>query len=196
MRRAGVAAAAAALLAAGAGSAQASTVIGLSIEDQARLSRMVVVGEVAALRGQDHPVHGIETAVTFRVTDVLKGDVRAGRTVVFHTRGGEAAGVISEAVGEAVLRPGQKALVFIEEVDGRLYNLGLSMSVWDVQEDRSGARSFTRALTDGLMVVGEAVVERGPVTFEEMAARVGYARRNPRFDDETLRAARGQGGER
>jgi len=176
-----------------AGAAQASTVVGLSVEDQARLSRYVVIGEVIGQKGVDHPAQGIETAVTLKVTEVMKGDLRPGRAVVFHTRGGQVGEVISEAIGEAVFKKGQKALVFIEEIDGRLYNLGLSMGVWDIHEDAAGRQLATRALRDDLEVVGAEAVEHGPVDIHEMAARVGYAVRNPRFDSEILRAALGQG---
>jgi hypothetical protein len=177
----------------GAAAVQASTVIGLSVEDQARLSEMVVVGEVLAMRGVEHPVQGIETAVTLRVTDVLKGDVRRGQSVVFHTRSGQVGPEVSEALGEAVLHPGQRILVFIESVEGRRYNLGLSMGVWDVHEDGAGARLLTRAVQDGLSVVGEAAVEPGPLTMDEMTSRIERAARNPRFDNERLKARFGQG---
>ena len=173
--------------------AAASTVIGLSVEDQARLSDYVVIGEVIGQRGQNHPQNGIETAVTLKVTDVLKGDLRSGRALVFHTRGGEVDGVISEALGEATFSKGQKVLVFMESIDGRLYNLGLSMGVWSVQEDDAGGVTLTRALTDGLTVVGDEPVEVGPLTFSDMSERVSYAGRQPRFDSVILREARGQG---
>ena len=176
------------VLALAAGSAWASSVVGLSVEDQARLSQLVVVGEVLNQRGVNHPINGLETAVTLKVTDILKGDVRKGQTVTFHTRGGQVGGEISEAIGEAVFHSGQKVLVFIESVDGRLYNLGLSMGVWNVNEDKTGATSFTRALQDGLEIVGDDAVLMGPVSYGDMKGRVSYAGRNPRFDNEMLRA--------
>jgi len=176
-----------------AASAWASTVIGLSVEDQARLSQMIVVGEVLNQKGVDHPQNGLETAITLRVTEVLKGHVRPGQAVTFHTRGGEADGEISEAVGEATFHAGEKVLVFIESVDGRLYNLGLSMGVWSVHEDRTGYTTFTRALRDGLSIVGQEAVEYGPLGYAEMKERVAHAARNPRFDNETLRNHLGQG---
>lgn len=168
---------------------QASTVLGLSVEDQARLSRLIVVGEVISQVGVDDPDTGIESEVTLRVSHVLKGDIGPGQLVVFRTRGGEADGVVSIALGEAVFRAGQKALVFIEEVDGRLYNLGLSMGVWNVLEGPGGRMRFTRAVADGLEVIGEQAVEYGPLSLAEMAARVAQAERNPRFDHLALREA-------
>jgi len=166
--------------------AWASSVLGLSIEDQTRLSKLVVTGEVVAQRGVIHADSGVETAVNLRVTEVFKGDVRPGDVVVFHTRSGEVDGVISGAVGEARLRVGQEVLVFIEDIDGRLYNLGLSMGVWKVQLDRGRRAHFTRALEEGLDIVGDVEVETGPVTITDMARRVDAAVRQPAFDHPLL----------
>jgi hypothetical protein len=96
----------------------ASSAIGLSIEDQARLAETVVVGEVLSLGPLEHPEHGIETELTLRVRDVIKGRPAAGGTLTFHTRQGTVGEVQSEAPGEARLNVGQTALVFVENVDG------------------------------------------------------------------------------
>ncbi len=175
------------VVAIGVSAATASTVLSLSIEDQARLAELIVVGEVISQQGVDDPVGGIETEVTLRVIRVFKGDLQQGDSVVFHTRGGEVDGVISEALGEAVFKTGQKTLVFIENIDGRRYNLGLSMGVWDVNETAAGAVFFTRALRDGLETLGETPVERGPVFLQEMASRVTSAVRSGEFDEPLLR---------
>jgi hypothetical protein len=174
------------------GVAMASTVLGLSIEDQARLSTHVVVAEVLTLEGVDHPENGLETAVTVRVLRSLKGDVAPGGTLTFHTRSGELDGEISEAIGEAVFRPGQRTLVFVESIDGRLYNIGLSYGVFDVREDARGRVSFVRAIQDGLDIVGDGPGD-GPFSMEEIAARVAYTRKNPRFDNPMVREAFGEG---
>jgi len=52
---------------------------------------------------------------------------------------------------------------------------------------------LTRALQDGLTVIGEDAVEPGPLTLDEMTSRVDQGRRNPRFDNEYLRSHSGQG---
>jgi len=167
--------------------ALASSVLGLSIEDQARLSQFVVTGEVVAQQGVVDPEGGVETAVTLVVTEVFKGDVHRGQKVVFHTRGGEVDGVVSEAVGEAKLKLGQEALVFIEDIDGRLYNLGLSMGVWKVQVDRGGRALFTRAVEEGLEIVGDVEIEYGPLSITDMARRIDTATRQPDFEQRSLR---------
>lgn len=171
------------------GTVGASTVLGLSIEDQARLSKWVVVGEVVSQKSIDHPEFGIETAVTLRVTDVLRGKLHREDTVVFHTRQGVVGTEISETPGEASFSVGQQTLVFIEEVDGRLYNLGLSMGVWNVHPGRAGATLLTRAITDGLEVVGEEAVESGPIDLREMFSRVADGERRADFDNPMLREA-------
>ena len=176
-----------------AGAAQASTVIGLTVEDQARLSRYVVVGEVVAQRGVDDPETGLETEVTLRVITPLKGDVRRGQAMTFHTRSGELDGEFSTAIGEADLRPGQRIMVFVEDIDGRLYNLGLSYGVFNVHENQRGRMSVTRALQDGLEIVGGEEVGNGPFTIEDIQTRVSYAARHPRFDSPIVRDNIGEG---
>lgn len=169
------------------GTAAASSVIGLSIEDQARLANLVVVGTIVGQQGVDHPDNGLETEVTMLVRQVYKGGVQVGDTVIFHTRGGELDGVASEAVGEAAFSSGEQYLVFIEEVDGRLYNVGLSMGVWNVLVDKAGRMSFTRALRDGLVIVGDTPIEYGPIPASQMKSRVAHAANHPEFDNPLLR---------
>jgi hypothetical protein len=169
--------------------ASASTVIGLSIEDHTRLSKHVVLGTIVSQVGIEDPEMGIETAVTIQVRHDFKRQAKAGDLVTFHIRSGEVDGTLSEAVGEAVFQNGKMALVFIEDIDGKLYNIGLSSGVWNVLEDRKGGMSFTRALQDGLEVVG-GKFEMGPVSFQGMAASVAAAARKPEFDNPMLREAR------
>ena len=175
------------------GALNASSVIGLTVEDQARLSRYVVVGEVVAQRGVDDAENGLETEVTLRVTSTLKGAVRPGQALAFHTRSGEVDGEISTAIGEAELRTGQRILVFIEEIDGRLYNIGLSYGVFNVQENARGKVSVVRALQDGLEIVGGEEVGNGPFPIEDIRTRVGYAAKHPRFDNVMVRENLGEG---
>jgi hypothetical protein len=171
------------------GVSTASTVIGLSIEDQARLSRHIVIGEVVRIQGIDDPAMGIESAITLRVQRALKGGAAAGTNVTFHSRSGEIDGVISTAVGEAVFQVGTKVLVFVEDIGGRLYNIGLSYGVFNVLEDRSGRPHFVRALQDGLSVVDDAGTGNGPFTLEDLATRISWAARRPAFDSALVRDA-------
>lgn len=175
------------------GSAAASTVLGLTIEDQARLSKYVVIGEIAAQRGVDHPENGLETEVTLKVGASLKGDLKPGSELMFHTRSGELDGVSSIAVGEAVFHTGQKVLVFVEDVDGRLYNIGLSYGVFDVAEDANGRLAFRRAIQDDLEVVADAGVGNGPFTLEDIRTRVAFASKHPHFDNDMVQSVFGQG---
>ena len=176
-----------------AGAAGASTVIGLTMEDQARLSTWVVVGEVTTQQGVDHPTFGIETEVTLRVIQSLKGNVAPGDSLVFHTHGGQVGEEISEAIGDARFSTGQRVLVFVEEIDGRAYNLGLSYGVFNAIEDRKGKLSFVRAIQDGLEVVGNEEVGNGPFSLQDVASRLNWARTHPEFDSPMVRETFGKG---
>lgn len=193
MTRTGWGAAAAGVFLLAASTVHASSVIGLTIEDQARLSKHVVVGVVVGQQGVDDPENGLETAVTLRVISSLKGDTKRGDALVFHTRSGELDGEISTAIGEVVLQTGQKVMVFIEEIDGRLYNVGLSYGVFRVNEDARGRQSLVRALEDGLEVVDDAGVGHGPFALEDIRTRVSYAATHPRFDNAMVQETFGQG---
>lgn len=175
------------------GAAHASTVLGLTLEDQARLSKHVVLGEVVSQQGIDDPANGLETAVTLRIVASLKGEARAGDAVVFHTRSGELAGERSVAIGEAVLHPGQTILAFLEDIDGRLYNLGLSYGVFRAVEDARGRLTLVRAIEDGLHVVDDAGVGNGPFTLEDLRSSVAFAARQPRFDSAVVQETFGTG---
>jgi len=187
---------AAVVTALGAGTVSASSVLGLTLEDQTRLSRYVVIGIVTAQQGVDHPENGLETSVTLRVTNTLKGAVRPGSDLVFHTRSGELNGESSVAIGETVLKTGQRILVFVEEIDGRLYNLGLSYGVFNALQDAAGRQSFVRAVQDDLQIVDDAGVGPGPFTLEDVRTRVTWAERHPRFDNPTVEATFGEGRQR
>ena len=117
----------------------------------------------------------------------------AGETLVFHTRSGELDGEISTAIGEAVFQTGQTVLVFVEEIDGRLYNVGLSYGVFRASEDSRGRISLVRALEDGLEIVDDAGVGNGPFTIEDFRTRVGYAARRPEFDNSMVGETFGRG---
>jgi hypothetical protein len=170
--------------------ASASTVIGMSIEDQARLSRHVVLGTIVSQIGVDDSVNGIETEVTIRVRRDFKSVAKAGDVLTFRTRSGRVGEEISTAVGEAVFQSGRPVLVFLEDIDGTLYNLGLSSGVFDVRETRRGDVSFTRALQDGLEVYGDVAFEMGPIPIQAMVRRVAAAMQKPEFDNPILREAR------
>jgi hypothetical protein len=162
----------------------------MSIEDQARLSQHVVLGTIVSQVGIDDPENGIETEVTIKVKRDLKGVAVKGDMLVFRTRSGQVGEEVSMAVGEAEFKTGKPVLVFLEDIDGTLYNLGLSSGVFDVRESKKGEVSFTRALKDGLDVYGDVAFEMGPISDHAMAARVAQAMRKPEFDHPMLREAR------
>ena len=91
------------------------------------------------------------------------------------------------ADGDAVFHTGKPVLVFLEDIDGQLYNLGLSMGVFSVSEDKNGKVHVRRDIQDGLEVMGDTPVEMGPLPLEAVAAKVKKAIDQPEFDDAMLR---------
>jgi hypothetical protein len=53
---------------------------------------------------------------------------------------------------------------------------------------------LTRAVQDGLEVVGDIEIEYGPLSLRDMATRVAFAARNPVFDSPVLEEAKGAKG--
>jgi hypothetical protein len=169
-----------------AGTALASSVVALPITDQFRLSQHVVVGEVISQRTIDDAAFGVETQIELQVALSLKGGLTAGQSLSFFVRGGILDDQFYEAIGEAQFQTGRRALVFLEEIDGRLYVAGLSTGAWNLIE-QEGQWSFTRALQGGLEIVGE--LEPGPLSLPQLQSLARRAASNPRFESAWLREA-------
>lgn len=167
-------------------STPASSVIALPIADQFRASTHVVIGDVTAQRVIEDATLGVETEVTLEITLALKGLAQAGETLTFATRGGVIGDQFYEAIGEAQFETGRRVLVFLEEIEGRLYVAGLSTGAWNVVE-RANQMMFSRALQGGLEIVGE--LEAGPLSLPQMQAIAQRAQQNPQFESEFLRRA-------
>lgn len=169
-----------------AGTALASSVVALPITDQFRLSQHVVVGEVISQRTIDDAALGVETQIELQVALSLKGGLTAGQNLSFFVRGGILDDQFYEAIGEAQFQTGRRALVFLEEIDGRLYVAGLSTGAWNLIE-QEGQWSFTRALQGGLEIVGE--LEPGPLSLPQLQSLARRAASDPRFESAWLREA-------
>jgi hypothetical protein len=64
------------------------------------------------------------------------------------------------------------------------------MGVFSVHERDGAVTGFTRAITDGLDVVGEVAIEHGPIAYRDMVSRVAWAAAHPDLDHPQLRQAR------
>lgn len=156
--------------------AAATTIKSATLEETLDASTAVVVGRVL---GQ-HPYRladgTVMTAVTVEVEESLAGPFPAGRRLVISTFGGEDRGGRWMAIGEAAYHRGERVLLQLEVIDGRLHTLGLSLGKWTVHEGEDGSRFLTRDLS-GLSIVGGAQMSEGPISLESFRRAVERGRR-------------------
>ncbi len=148
------------------GPALATMVRSASVEEMIDASRAIIVGRVVGQRAFRLDDGSILTSVAIRVEESLKGDLRRGQRVEISAYGGELEGGRAVTVGEASYRKGERVLLQLEEIDGRLHTIGLSMGKWNVVEDERGRRHITRNLS-GLGLVGGVKMTEGPIMLED-----------------------------
>jgi hypothetical protein len=170
-RRCSLAAAGAAFLALAAGPAAATLVRSASLEETIDASDAIVVGRVVGQRAYRTEDGGIMSGIAIRVDRSLKGQLAEGSRIEISAYGGELDGQRAVALGEASYRKGERVLLLLERVDGRLQTIGLSMGKWTVSEDAHGRSHLTRDLS-GLGTAGAAKMTEGPIPLDEFGRLV------------------------
>ena len=140
VRGRGCTAAAAAVLAP-APHAQASVVQALSLEELTHKAEVIVLG-TATERQSRYGVDGklIVTDVSMKVETALKGDVKAGQTLIATVLGGRIDDVALQVPGEANLPVGQRVIAFLyhSPASGDLRVVGMAQGVLSlVQKDQT-----------------------------------------------------------
>ena len=129
--------------------AQATTVQAVSMQELTGASGLVVLGRVASVESVwsgGRP----EREVTLSVEEVFKG-TRPGATLRLRSEGGRVGRWASQVAGAPVFEPGQQVIVLLERrSDGAWTPTGLSLGVFFVETDRSGA-TVARRSYDGLV---------------------------------------------
>jgi len=125
--------------------ALASSVIGLTIEDQARLAKHVVLGTVVSQVGVDDPENGIETEVTITVKRDLKGIAAKGDTFQYRSERRDAvvrfAGSYRPTSPLYQATPGtlehfltERYCLYAQAPDGTLYRAEVHHVPWPLQK--------------------------------------------------------------
>ena len=148
------------------GPALATMVRSASVEEMIDASHAIIVGRVVGQRAFRLDDGSILTGVAIRVEESLKGDLRVGERIEISAYGGELEGQRAVTLGEATYKKGERVLLQLEEIDGRLHTIGLSMGKWNVVEDERGRRHITRNLS-GLGLVGGVKMTEGPIMLED-----------------------------
>jgi len=133
----------AALLSGLAAVADATTVVLLSREDLVAKSAIIVrvtVGE--ATSGESDDGTQIVTRTTLSVKQLLKG--AAGDKLTLEQFGGTYKGKTQKILGDAELRPGEDAVLFLKNGDkGRVYLTALAMAAYHVDKVGMARRDLT-----------------------------------------------------
>lgn len=125
--------------------ADATTMLFLSREELVKRSDLVVrvrVGKAVTTESEDG--RALVTRTELDVVQLLKG--KADGRVVVQQRGGTYRGKTQKVLGDAALKPGEDAVVFLRrDEEGKVYFTALALSVYHVD-----AKGTARRELDGL----------------------------------------------
>lgn len=127
-------------------SAAATTLMGMDIDDIAERAELVFEGEVIDTQAQlDNNSGIINTFVTFRVVDLIKGDLSSGNNLELKFAGGELNGEIVEVSGSVLPTLGETGIYFVESASKDMLNplLGWSQGHFLIRTDGGQRRVHT-----------------------------------------------------
>lgn len=126
-------------------SATATTLLGMDIDDIAERSEIVFEGEVIHRQAQlDNNSGIISTFITFRVIDLIKGDL-GGNSLELKFSGGELNGEIVEVSGSTLPTLGEIGIYFVESASRDMLNplLGWSQGHFLIKTEGGQRRVHT-----------------------------------------------------
>ena len=138
----------------GAGLALATTIRGMDIDEVASRAELIFEGTVQQHAIQRDISSGlIYTYVTFRVIDVIKGNL-PGESLELRFTGGEHEGEIVEVSGMSIPPVGEEGIYFVESTTDALLNplLGWSQGHYVIVEEDGERRINTAARTPVLEI--------------------------------------------
>lgn len=125
--------------------AQATTIIGMDIDELAKRAEFIFEGEVIQSHALENMSTGIiNTYVTFNVIDLIKGD-SVGNTLELKFAGGELNGEIVEVSGSTLPKLGETGIYFVESIHEDMLNplLGWSQGHFLVKTENGERRVYT-----------------------------------------------------
>lgn len=126
-------------------SASATTLLGMDIDDIAERAEIVFEGEVINRQAQlDNNSGIISTFITFRVIDLIKGDL-GGNSLELKFSGGELNGEIVEVSGSTLPKLGETGIYFVESASRDMLNplLGWSQGHFLIKTEGGQRRVHT-----------------------------------------------------
>lgn len=153
--------------------ADATVVKALTLAEKCAIAPIVVHGLVERVETEwEVPGATLETRVTVKVIEGLKGDAKAGARIIVRQAGGTLGEVTQQIPGTSTFEPGEEAVLFLEPVGPYLVELGIGIGKYAV--DGTGQKLVTHAPE----VAGARQDERGrmivtplvPMTPEPLAS--------------------------
>jgi hypothetical protein len=129
----------------GSAAAQATTLLGMDIDQIANQAELIFEGEVIERRAfQDSSSGIINTYITFRVVEVIKGSA-SGDMLELKFAGGEFAGDIVEVSGSVLPALNESGIYFVESATEDMLNplLGWSQGHFTIATDEGERRVFS-----------------------------------------------------
>lgn len=122
----------------------ATTLLGMDIDDVAARAEMVFEGEVIHHQAQRDSTGIINTFLTFRILDLIKGDY-SGETIELKFAGGKMDGEIVEVAGSSIPPLGEVGIYFVESASKNMLNplLGWSQGHFVIKSDSGTRRVHT-----------------------------------------------------
>jgi hypothetical protein len=119
--------------------ADATTILGMDIDQLARDAEFIFEGEVIAIQSRQDNGDIISTYVTFTVSEVIKGDANRD-TIELEFLGGSIDGRMTQVSGLTLPGLGEQGIYFVESTSRDLVNplLGWSQGHFLINADRDG----------------------------------------------------------
>lgn len=146
----------------------ATRIRAVTLEESIDLSSAIVTGKVVAKRAARERDGGLLTVVTVCVEESLKGPYLRGDRIEVSAWGGEMGAARQVALGEAIYRRGERVLLQLEPIDGRLHTIGLAVGKWNLVRGADGD-VMVRSLA-GLEADGGAALTEGPLALDDFRA--------------------------
>lgn len=146
---------------------KATTAIMLTDEDLITSSRLILLGDVLAVRSQRDPHQDINTYVRLQVVEVFKGQLRANR-ITIKQLGGQINDEVSVVFGAPQFKVGQRVLLFLDTDDnGTLRTAHFFQGKYDVVTDEQTSETYVeRKIDKDVKLMGEKkdnVTDRAPL---------------------------------
>jgi hypothetical protein len=161
---------AALLLALAPSTASATVVKAMSLVEKVEASPVVLHGTVERI--ETHwvvPGARLETRVTLRVVEAIKGDFAAGETVTFRRGGGEKDGFNQTAPGLAEYELGEEVIMFLEPLGASYVAIGIGIGKYGVE--RMGEGKFVTHDPDVAVLRYDEVLQKPMPLVQHQAMR-------------------------